>query len=238
MRNNKKEIEYYNRRFVLHLSATRANADFTFRLNPPNEFAFNNNYSQCLIKIRKATLSNRGDATNFGLDAQYTDLAGAGQVSVPAGVLLFSTLKSQNSLHFANNTIEPIETGIMCVLHNSKGSASEGGAFRGIANDCGTVITRGEAAGGNGLQGQNSNSYSVNMWEYEDERPIENSGVLCSNPFGQIVEWKLRDSVNGNIVKLTSEANFNVAASNGSSINIELEVLMLPNPTPDDRTRS
>ena len=38
----------------------------------------------------------------------------------------------------------------------------------------------------------------------------------------------------GNRVLMTSLSNLGVAASNGSSLNVELEILMLPNPTPDD----
>tara|TARA_R110000751_G_scaffold12691_1_gene43513 strand:+ start:3766 stop:4479 length:714 start_codon:yes stop_codon:yes gene_type:complete len=234
MKDSRKQIEYYNRKYVCHFTSERVDADFDFFLNPPNEFAFNNNYNQCLIKIRKAIVSNRGDGVNFGLDAQWTDIAGAGQVVVPAGVLLFTNLKSQNSLHFASVASNPIETGIQCVLHNTGGSPSLGGNFQGIANNCASGVVRGQAAGGAGLQGDNANIHSVVAWEYHDDRSIEEAGVLCSNPFGQQFQVRLRDPVNGDICKLTSEGNFNVAASNGSSLNLELEVLMLANPTPGE----
>lgn len=230
----KKAIDYYNRRYVLHFTSTRAEADFRFFVNPPNEYAFSNNYNQCLIKIRKAIVSNRGDQTNHGLDAQWTDLAGAGQVNNPAGVLMFSSIKSQQSIHHTSHSATPIETGVQAILHNTTHSAGISGNFRGLANECASGVVRGLAAGGAGLQGENANIHSVATWEYHDERDIESSGILCPNPFGQNFTVGFRDPVNGNVCKLTSEGNFNVAASNGTSLNLELEILMLPNPTPED----
>ena len=74
----------------------------------------------------------------------------------------------------------------------------------------------------------------MNAWEFEDSRPIEDAGILCPNPFGSDKLFKLRSVDTLTQVFLTSESNAGVAASNGSSISIELEILMLPNPTPDD----
>ena len=75
----------------------------------------------------------------------------------------------------------------------------------------------------------------MNSWDYIDTRPIEDGGILCGNPFGQEFRCKLFDPQSQLQVKLTSEANFGVLASNGSSLTLELEILMLPNPTPDDK---
>lgn len=232
MEDPRKQIEYYNRKYVAHFTSIRQDADFNFFLNPPNEFAFNNNFNQCLIKIRKATVSNRGDTVNFGLDAQWSDIAGGAVIINPSGVLLHTSIKSQNSLHFTTNSRDPIETGIQCILHNTGGSSSRSGNFRGVPNDCASGVLRNLAAVAPAVAGQNANIHSVVMWEYHDERSIEEAGILCPNPFGQSLRVRFRDPVDGDMCKLTSEGNFGAAASNATSLNLEIEFLMLPNPTP------
>ena len=80
MRNRREEIEYHNRKFKMVFTGNQADAEWEFFLDqPPNEYAFSDRYSQCLIQIRRAHLSNRADTVNHGLDSQFTDPAGAGQ---------------------------------------------------------------------------------------------------------------------------------------------------------------
>lgn len=233
--NPRESIEYHNRKFKMVFTGSQADAEWIFHLDqPPNEFAFSDRYSQCLIQVRRAHLSNRADAVNHGLDSQFTDPAGAGQEICASGVMLTTDIRCNNRRHYYHDTDDASEHGVFCILTSKFGSAGVGGNFGGIPNNCCALAARGQAAGGLGVQGGNENLHLVNAWEFEDTRPIEDAGVLCSNPFGKKFTCKLKSTDTGNQVKLTSEANFNAAASNGSSIVLELDVLMLPNPTPED----
>lgn len=249
--NPRESIEYHKRKFKYSLASGNADGIFTFDLQQPqNEFAFSDRYSQCLIKINHAYLSNRADAVNHGLDAIFINDANGGE-AVAAGVLLMTDLRTTNSNAISENIaqvqppaglpanagggLQQVRSGIHCILHNKRGSVGVVGQFAAQNVDAATEVIVGLGAGGNGAQGGNQNAHRVMMWEYEDTRPIEDAGVLCSNPFGKKMEIKLFSMGDGEKVKLTSAANLGVAASNGSSLNIEMEFLMLPNPTPDDK---
>lgn len=244
MRNNREEIQYHQRKFKYSLSGDDPAANFIFDLQPPNEFAFSDRYSQCLIKINHAYLSNRGDAVNHGLDAVFMDVAGAVEL-MTCGCLMMTDIRTNNCQSLSTNVgviVPPVGvggfqtalSGIHAVLHNTAGSVGVAGDFKGAAVEAATSVTRGFAAAGAAGIGAQQNNYTVNLWEYRDDRPIEDAGVLCSNPFGRKMNIELFSVDSGNRVLMTSLSNLGVAASNGSSLNIELEILMLPNPTPDD----
>ena len=234
MRNRREELQYHNRKFKITLSGDSPNGEFNIaNFPPPNEFAFSDRYSQALIKINRVVLTNRGDTVNFGLDSIFINAAGAVETCA-SGVMLFSDIKTNNCRHHYNNTSGATEHCVFAILHNKFGSAGEGGAFKGGVADAAAGCVRGLAAGGAGAQGLQQNIHLVNAWEFEDSRAIEDAGVLCPNPFGRDLTFKLKSVDTGANVALTSESNFGVAASNGTSITIEMEILMLPNPTPDD----
>ena len=244
MRNRREEIEYHNRKFKYSLAGFAANGSFVFDLQPPNEFAFSDKYSQALIKINHAYLSNRGDAVNHGLDAVFLDAAGAIEV-MTGGCLLMTDIRTNNANVLSENIgpvappigvggFQLVKSGIHAVLHNKHGSVGVQGNFAGQPVDAASEVIVGKAAAGAGLQGSNQILHRVAMWEYKDDRPIEDAGVICPNPFGKKMEIKLFSTDSGAQVLLTSSANLGVAASNGTSLNIELEILMLPNPTPAD----
>ena len=244
MRNRRENIEYHNRKFKYSLAGNAANGFFVFDLQPPNEFAFSDRYSQALIKINHAYLSNRGDGVNHGLDAVFADYGGAVEV-MSGGCLLMTDIRTNNSNVLSENIgpaappvgvggFQLVKSGIHAVLHNMRGSVGIQGVFAGQPVDAASEVIVGKAAAGAGVQGSNQNLHRVMMWEYKDDRPIEDAGVICPNPFGRKMEIKLFSTDSGEQVFLTSSANFGVAASNGTSLNLEMEILMLPNPTPAD----
>ncbi len=237
MLNPRESIEYHNRKFKFVFVGVDISGNFTFHLNqPPNEFAFSDRYSQCLIQITRAYLSNRGDTVSHGLDSQFTDQAtGTTEQVCAAGVMLKTDIRSNNQQLMVNTGESFQNTGIFCILNSKYGSAGVDGAFAGVDVNCAALVQRGQAAAGAGGKGSNDNIHLVNAWEYLDQRPIEDAGVLCGNPFGKDLLVSLVDPEGNVPVKLTSHANFNQAASNGSSLNFEIEVLMLPNPTPEDK---
>jgi hypothetical protein len=239
MRNRREEIEYHNRRFKFHLTGVRQLGDFTFRLRPPNETAASNNFNQCLVKISKAVLTNRGDTITGGLDGCPVSGTVAASVAedCPSGILLTTGIRCANEIHYTSFAGNPFEQGLQVVLHNKNGAAHNGArAIGGGVVACAALCQRGVAAGGAGLQGSNADIFACNTWEYNDDRPIEEAGMLVGNPFmiGDI-EFRLRNPDNGNFIFMASDTNFGAAGGYGSSLQVELDVLMLPNPTPEDR---
>tara|TARA_B110000285_G_scaffold226490_1_gene286326 strand:- start:538 stop:1263 length:726 start_codon:yes stop_codon:yes gene_type:complete len=241
MRTNREEIEYHNRKFKYSLSGVAAAGVFNFDLQPPNEFAFSDRYSQALIKINHAYLSNRADTVNHGLDAVFIDAA-AGVQLMSGGCLVMTDIKTINQGIIGDlgpaagaSGYQLVRNGIHAVLHNSRGSTGVRGAaaFSGQLINGASEVVVGTAAAGAGAQGLNANVHRVSMWDYKDDRSIEEAGVLCPNPFGKKMEVRMFSANNPSVeVLLTSAANLGVAISNGSSLNLELEILMLPNPTP------
>ena len=247
MRTAREEIEYHNRKFKYSLAGVAANGVYDFDLQPPNEFAFSDRYNQCLIKINHAYLSNRGDQVNHGLNAVFVD--GANNIEImAAGCLLMTDIRSNNTGVISHNVgganppagggvggFQQIRNGVHAVLHNKEGSAgvAGGAVFSAQVINAASEVIVGTAAAGAGGAGGNANVHRVSMWEYKDERPIEETGVLCANPFGKKTEIRFFSVDNNEEVLLTSGSNLGVAASNGTSLTLELEILMLPNPRAD-----
>ena len=226
MRNRREDIEYHNRKFKVNLNLSSADGEFSIRLDPPNEFAFSDRYSQCLIKINKARAVNGGDLIAFGVDAVWWNVNLNVVESIPSGVILQSNLVSNNCLTVSD---QQVRRGVSCLL---TGTSCMPNVFDGLAMDGASEVIRGGAAG------TNTNIHKVNEWLFEDNRSIEDAGILCGNPFGRDISFNFRvadGTVANDRVYLTSASNQNGAGATGSSLGVELEILMLPNPTPDDR---
>jgi hypothetical protein len=241
MRNRREDIDYHNRKFKLHLTGTRDLGDFTFRIQPPNETANSNNYNQCLVKISKAVLTNRGDTITGGLDAVPVSgtIAASVREVCPTGILLTTGVRCSNEIHYTSFTSVPIEQGLQVILHNKNGASHNGAAIIGGGVVAGAALCqRGVAAAGGGVQGSNADIFCANTWEYQDDRPIEESGILAGNIFasGGGITCALRNPNNGSTVFMASNSNFGNVLGYGSSLQIEIDVLMLPNPRPEDRS--
>ena len=243
MRNSKEEIDYQKRKFVFHLCGDDDNpngdCEFNFHIPSPNETANSNNYNQCLIKIKSAYLNNVRDNVT-GMDSVFTPistLAGPNVVRLTAaGCYLKSNIMSNNCfIQGTINTANP-RAGVGCILHAPDQQCKGNAAVGAIAASTGSsTINLGAGAGGAGLQGANSVSLKTNTWMYQDHRAIEDSGYLCGNPFNRDITFTLLDAGFLDRIRLQAASNLGGAGSRGASISIELEVLMLPNPTPMDK---
>ena len=222
MRTNREEIQYHNRKFKVNFNLENADGQFSVRLDPPNETGFSDRYSQCLIKINKARAVNGGDLLTFGMDAVWWNVNLGVVTSIPAGVILQSNLVSNNCLTVSD---QQVRRGVSCLL---TGTSSAGvNAFGGLAMDGASECIRG------GAVGTDTNVHKVNEWLFEDNRSIEDAGILCGNPFGHevIFNFRIADGAAATErVYLTSASNPNGAGHTGSGISVELEILMLPNP--------
>ena len=230
MKTKREEIEYHNRHFKFQLMGHRPDADWEWNIQPPNEMGFSSRFNQALVKISYAHLSNRGDANRFGLGSQFQAVVGGAIEACESGVLLESDVRSATSQLVYDRDSQGGNSGVMAILQNKFGSTGVDGAFLGSNTKCSVGATRGFAAGGAGAQGLQQNEYRVNAWEFRDDRPIEESGVLCGNPFGKPIKFSLRNVDNTTKVRLTAEDLPANVASHGASLQIELEVLMLENP--------
>jgi len=244
MRNAKEEIDYQKRKFVFHLCGTDTTGGnpgdcvFNFTIPSPNEVANSNNYNQCLIKIKSAYLNNCRD-NDGGLNSVFTEISTSAAPNAvrlaAAGCYLKSNIASNNCFIRSATTLEQ-RGGVGCILHTPDQQYKGSNAVGGIAAPGGSsVITLGAGAGGAGLQGANSVSLKTNTWMYQDHRAIEDSGYLCGNPFNQEISFTLLDAAFLERIRLQAASNLGGVGSRGASISIELEVLMLPNPTPMDR---
>jgi len=242
MRNAKEEIEYQKRKFVFHLCGDDDNAngdcEFHFRIPSPNETANSNNYNQCLIKIKSAYLNNVRDNVT-GMDSVFTPIstnAAPNAVRLTAaGCYLKSDIATNNC--FIQGTNAGVQRGgLGCILHAPDQQCKGNAAVGAIAASTGSsTINLGAGAGGAGLQGANSVSLKTNTWMYQDHRAIEDSGYLCGNPFNKDITFTLLDAGFLERIRLQAASNLGGAGGTGASMSIELEVLMLPNPTPMDR---
>ena len=246
MRNAKEDIDYYNRRFKLNLSGRSTTGEYEFDFPPPNETANSNNFNQCLFKISKIFVSNqlntRAPAV-VGVGGGFSDIWTGGVAVVNAQGILISTNISTTNNHHLNDLGEQSKAGYSVLMPNQ----IEGGSFpypqAGVIDGGASQAMVGFTRGVNAAAAQKFNEYRGMIWKYQDDRSIEDSGVICGNPFGRKLRIQTRSPHDGPVggggigagalIHLTDISGGANAVNN--SIGIEIEVLMLPNPTPADR---
>tara|TARA_R110000803_G_scaffold17684_5_gene47599 strand:+ start:3701 stop:4471 length:771 start_codon:yes stop_codon:yes gene_type:complete len=255
MRNAKEDIDYYNRRFKLNLSGRSTTGEYEFDFPPPNETANSNNFNQCLFKISKVFVSNQlntaapGVAPNTSLGGGFSDIWIGGVAVVNAQGILISTNIATTNNHHLNDLGEQSKAGYSVLMPNQCDGGSypypQAGVIDGYGAQAITEITRGitAAAAPNPDITLRTNTMKGMIWKYQDDRSIEDSGVICGNPFGRKLRIQTRSPHDGPVggggigagalIHLTDISAGANAVNN--SIGLEIEVLMLPNPTPADR---
>lgn len=241
MRNAKEDIDYYNRKFKFNLSGRSTTGQYRFQFNPPNETANSNNFNQCLIKISKFYVHNQmntvaGGATlGSGFSDVWNNFAGFIQTQ---GIHITTNIACNNS-HHLNDLGHETRAGYSILMPNVCKNGSfpypQAAAIDGLAGQSALGINRGPA------NADRINEAKGMIWEYQDDRPIEDAGVICGNPFGKELVLETRsphDGIGGargtgDIIILQDISG--AAGSINNSIGVEIEVLMLPNPTPRDR---
>ena len=219
------DIEYHKRKFKLNLSGRDPLGDYTFEVQPPNEFAFSSRFNQCLVKISKVSLSNLGDTVAGGVDAAWgTTAAPAVLAPCGAGILLRSNIATTQNAQYLEGAqqVNPKFPSVQVVIPNTGAGMPLAGAYLGAVG-LGTSWMRRD---GGGLE----DYWAPKFWGYQDDRPIEDSGVLCGNLFSNPINFQLINPLTEARIALVSSANLANVASRSNDINIELEVLMLENP--------
>ena len=250
VRNAKEIIEYYNRKFiidvngVLGVGADEATNEIVVNIPPLNETAFSNNYSQCLIRIKELSialsLNPAADLYNKQANAVFAyDVAGTTTIaSADVGIMIKTDIPCRNTQHIL---AELPRAGFgMTQFHQSCSVATQqtyqrqskefdGEQTRGTTN---LMINPDIKAAGNE---EVSFSLSPHTFEYCAHDTIESAGLLCATPFGRRVSFRVVDAFNNYALYLANGRDITAGGGHGTALRVRLEILMLENPTPNDR---
>ena len=213
---------------------------FRFQLPPLNEMGFSDQYNQCLVMFRSIRIQCGANTANgnWGNNATFYGKTG-GPTHVPNGIQLVSNIPCRNQAHFGAGAqaFWTQNSGIFAPTLSQKlddevvlAPSAQLGAVDTSLNLLGTWdsdlqgTTAGSAA---------SNVVQVNrnnVWTYKTDKDIWSGGMLCGIPMGTDLTFEIKDLYNGTTVALSSASTHKEGAITG--ISIELEIQLLPNPTP------
>jgi hypothetical protein len=248
MRNAREEIEYHNRKFKLNCSARSTDGqNYQFHFPVPNATGFDNNYNQALIKFSKIIIHNAPSAGR-GFDDVWT-LAGGGNIDVD-NILLTTDIPCRNCIT-TNNPVfagsESFHTHYsVCIPIGDKSgkfAMPDNVAIGGLIPQGSSMIERATAVGSNPAvaDAERRNYQQAYVWEVQDDRSIEQAGMLVGNPFGRTINLRTCVIQDGNGrafgagVKLSSLESLRQGLNDNNCLFCEVEVLLLPNPSPEDR---
>ena len=245
IKNAREIIEYYNRKFVINItgSARAFDGAFDFDIPPLNETAFSNNYSQCLCRIKDVQISQEQDTMPLQANPVFvTGVGGSAAItSITSGIVIRTSFPCRQIKHIGSNwdvavfganrtfdasfhTIISPETRESYFTTGQVGAAAQNvrGSKR-VMN-----IVNNDAANAFGID------ESVNFWTWKDDSSFEDSASIIGNPFGQNHTFQLRSAFNGTPIHLAAGDNI-ATGGEGTQVRICFELLMLENPTPNDR---
>lgn len=247
MRNNREEIEYHNRKFKLNCSARSTNGEYQFHFPVPNATGFDNNYNQALIKFSKVIIHNAPSA-GHGFDDNWT-LSGGGNIDVD-NILLTTDIPCRNCITTNNVVFQGSESFhthySVCIPIGDKSghyAHPDGVAIGGLIPQGSAMIERATRIGSDPAvaDAERRNYQKSLVWEVQDDRSIEQAGMLVGNPFGRTINLRTCVIQDGNGrafgsgVRLSSLEAQRQGLDNANCLFCEVEVLLLPNPSPEDR---
>lgn len=248
MRNARQEIEYHNRKFKLNCSARSADGQtYQFHFPVPNAVGFDNNYNQALIKFSKIIIHNAPSAGR-GFDDLWT-LAGGGNIDTD-NILLTTDIPCRNCITTNNVVFQGSESfhthySVIIPIGDKSGHYSypDGVAIGGVGGQGATILERATQPGSNPAvaDAERRNYQKSLVWEVQDDRSIEQAGMLVGNPFGRTINLRTCVIQDGNGrafgsgVKLNSMESTRLGQPDANCLSCEIEVLLLPNPSPEDR---
>jgi len=241
--NARETIDYYNRKFVVNITGTYNDADgeMGYTIPPLNETAFSSGYNQCLIRMKSVIISNAGVANfNDQVNPVFVLAAGGGMSNCPAGVVVRTSIPSRQVKHISNNYFAAGYPNLHDQSFHQIISPECKQSYIRSATAIDGVVTRGskqvyQTPLSSATAPHSAIDVSVNFFEYQDGGSFEDSAVLCGVPFGQSHKIQLRDAFNGAALGGLASGLNQANGRNNTTISIKLEILMLPNPTPQDR---
>ena len=245
MRNAKETLDYYNRKFVVNITGLIDDTTgvMEFNIPPPNEVANNNNYNQCIMRIKEIIIANATANLADQVNPVFVAKNGGAVSDCLGGIIVRTSIPCRNTKSVSDSyaaaafgdTLQHDQSFHQLVSPETKSTyirsatAVDGRVARGSKQILETPIVA--AAAGT----EHAIDDSVNFFYYQDGSSFEDGAVLCANPFGSRHSLTLRDAFNG--VTLGGLAS-GINTGNGrdsTQISLKLEILMLPNPTPMDR---
>jgi|TARA_R100001086_G_C11780527_1_gene243497 hypothetical protein len=241
MRNARETIDYYNRKFVINITGQIRDFDgiMPFNLPPLNDTGFSTGYNQCLVRIKQVIISNETATLADQVNPVFVSNNNGGLSSCNAGIIVKLSFPSRQVKHISDNYVLTVfpeghdQSFHQLISPEAKqtyirsATAIDGRIARGSKQVFQTPQTAGDP--------QNAIDESVNFFEYQDTGSFEDSAVLCGVPFGQKHELKLRDAFNGQVLGGLASGLDTARGRNSTIVSLKLEILMLPNPTPEDR---
>lgn len=247
MRNARQDIDYHNRKFKLNCSARSTNGEYVFHFPVPNAVGFDNNYNQALIKFHKVIIHN-APSVGKGFDDVWT-LKGGGTIDTD-NILLTTDIPCRNCITtnnavFTGSQSHHTHYSVVIPICSKSGSYSypNATAVGGLIAQGAQVLERNKAPSSDPAvaDADRRNYQKAQVWEVQDDRSIEEAGLLVGNPFGRTINLRTCVIQDGNGrafgsgVKLTSMRGSATGAQDVNCLCCEVEVLLLPNPTPEDR---
>jgi len=247
---NLDDIEVANRYFKYECSGLfannagelDANKTLRFRLPPLSEIGFSNNFSQCLVKIRRVIVGDRGFYNPVW--AQGTGVVN--YETVPAGITVQTNIPCRNfgsvrgdiapmaevvdqrfGQCFVPKWVDGVIVDDTALAFNAELPAlqTSAGAKKQIVGINGAVAGAGAGTPAVPNQIVRGNGYYC----MEDESSIFETGMLCGVPFGNTLEVKFKENYANLTIGLVDYTDTQTFIG---GVTIVLEFLMLPNPTP------
>ncbi len=246
MRNARQEIDYHNRKFKLNCSARSATGEYVFHFPVPSSVGFDNNYNQALIKFHKVIIHN-APSVGKGFDDVWT-LKTGGTIDTD-NILLTTDIPCRNcittnNIVFTGSQSHHTHYSVVIPIGDKSGTYTfaSNDQIGGVRAQGGSVIERGVDVGSDPAvaDGERRNYQKSLVWECQDDRPIEQAGLLVGNPFGRQINLRTCVIQDGNGrafgsgVKLTSMEGVRQGVADINCLCCEVEILLLPNPTPED----
>ena len=241
MRNARETIDYYNRKFVVNITGQIRDFDgiLPFTLPPLNDTGFSTSYNQCLVRVKQVIISNETNDLVDQINPVFVSKAGGGESSCNAGVIVKLSFPSRQVKHVSDNySLAVFPEGHDQSFHQLISPECKSTFIRSrtaidgvVASGSKQVFRTPQTAG----DPQFAIDESLNFFEYLDTGSFEDSAVLCGVPFGQTHELTLRDAFNGVTLGGLASGKDTTRGRNSTLVTCKLEILMLPNPTPEDR---
>ena len=211
---------------------------FTFKLPPLNEMGFSDQYNQCLIQFKSITLQSgsSGANGNYGENATWYNKNG-GSSPANSGLVLTTDIPCRNQTHISNQeNTWATESQYSQTLHQKLNNEilsqlyADATAVDGSLNFLGTKENLKLGTTPTDTASARFQVNSKNVWSYETDRSIWDGGTLCGVPLGQEVKFEIKNIYNNAILALSSAPGH--AEGSLTNLTCELEIQLLPNPTP------
>jgi hypothetical protein len=236
--------------------------EYRFKLRPPNDSSFSDKYNQALIRIRKAVLYTPsglgGNQCLFGITsrAEFPDTIVRLKTSIRSNQISTEAGNHDDLAAFVHHR-DKFDNNLSEALYHTGGGGMTPGVFAHereftnpeimgstaitlVGNAVPLVVEDAGGAGATpGPTKENTTATSVSFRCDNSATSIFENGILVSNPYkgGDIIfETKLFETAEDVVLVVPPVIGLGggTAVSHSNGLYVQLEVQLLPNPTPSD----